>query len=169
MALVSASMISCQEPEQAKSQQEEIAWQGKEIMSASAVVYEADEYNEPTANKDLVNLIFDELIYQEGVKITDWDGTPLTLKYLEDNVLSSVRNIHVEVPDEPGSFTEVNDTLRIESRDVIEILTIEEWDFNRSKMSLQKRINKLGVVVNSFDMDGNKKGKRLLFYIELNS
>jgi hypothetical protein len=169
MALVSASMIACQEPVQTNSQQNEITWHGKEILSSAHVDHEAGEQDQSTSNKELVEMIFNELIYQENVEITDWDGEPMTLEHLKSNVLTQVRKIQVEDPNSPGSFVEVVDTMTVEIRDVIEILTLEEWDFNRTKMSLQKRINRMGVVVNSIDNDGTIRGKKLLFYLKLNN
>ena len=70
-----------------------------------------------------------------------------------------------EDPNNPGMYFEITDTIKVESRDVIQYQIKEDWFFDRQRSVLDVRIIGLAPIVITRDADGAERGKSLLFWL----
>lgn len=100
---------------------------------------------------------------REGkVEVFDEDMNPLT-KNEALSTLQYFKMVHVEV--EPGIYEDHGDTLNFSPEQVIEILAREKWSLSE-EYALQKEVLAYAPVVATFDGNGNRRGKRILFWIK---
>jgi hypothetical protein len=147
----------------------EAQWSDKGIYSSAEVNIPDDEYSDPENSVDnaLAEFILNELTKRNDVEFSDGENL-LTSQEVRELLYSVVDRI-VEDPDAPGNFIEVTDTMRIEPHNIIEILTQEDWAFDRERMTLVKKVNKLAPIAFTYDVAGNRRGKRILFWVKLNN
>ena len=90
------------------------------------------------------------------------------LQLTKTQVLESLEKIvtkQAEDPNNPGMYFEITDTLKVESRDVIQYQIKEDWFFDRQRSVLDVRIIGLAPIVITRDADGAERGKSLLFWL----
>ena len=80
--------------------------------------------------------------------------------------LENVRTTSQEDIDNPGTFYEITDTAKVESKNVIEYELKEDWFFDRQRSVLDVRI--IGIAPIIMDVDpstGEERGKKKLFWL----
>ena len=90
------------------------------------------------------------------------------LQLTKTQVLESLEKTvtkQAEDPNNPGMYFEITDTIKVESRDVIQYQIKEDWFFDRQRSVLDVRIIGLAPIVVTRDVDGAERGKSLLFWL----
>jgi hypothetical protein len=161
-------MISCGE-RNAETSASQVHWQDSGIYSTADVHNPEDEYSDPEFNIDnaLAEYILNDLVNRDDVEFSDGDKV-LTNQEVRE-LLFTVVNTIVEDPDAQGTFIGYKDTIVVEPRDIVEILTKEDWVLDRDKMVLAKKVTQLAPIVHAYDNEGNIRGKRILFWVKLNN
>jgi gliding motility associated protien GldN len=70
-----------------------------------------------------------------------------------------------EDPDNPGTYYQVFDTVRIEARFLNSYLVKEDWFFDKQRSVMDVRILGIAPIVNQYDEEGAFKGKIKLFWL----
>jgi gliding motility associated protien GldN len=71
----------------------------------------------------------------------------------------------VQDPNDPDNYVEVIDTIRVESRDVVQYLIKEDWFFDKQRSVMDVRIIGICPVIIDKDQDGSERGRKKLFWL----
>lgn len=164
-------MFSCNEDHNNKEiMQKKSDWQDQHVISFSDVNNTLQGYSsEDTEALDtaFVNLLFNVILEREDVEFLDTDEKKITSQQVKE-ILNKKIVVQVEDPDNPGVFSEVEDTVKIGPEEVIQLLCREEWNFDKKELKLRKTITHIAPVIYTYDQDGDIRGKRNLFWIKMN-
>lgn len=86
----------------------------------------------------------------------------------KDQALESLRKVitkQVEDPNNPGTYFEITDTIKIESRDVIQYQLKEDWFFDKQRSVMDVRIVGIAPIVVTRDEEGFERGKTIPFWL----
>ncbi|HET6243241.1 MAG: gliding motility protein GldN [Bacteroidetes bacterium] len=86
----------------------------------------------------------------------------------KDQALEALQKItikQVEDPNNPGEFFEITDTIKIESRDVIQYQLKEDWFFDKQRSVMDVRIVGIAPIVITKDDEGFERGKTIPFWL----
>ena len=164
-------MFSCNKDHNNKEiMQKKYDWQDQHVISFSDVNNTLQGYS-PEDNEALdtafVNLLFNIILEREDVEFLDNDEKKITSQQVKE-ILNKKIVVQVEDPDNPGVFSEVEDTVKITPEEVIQLLCREEWNFDKKELKLRKTITHIAPVIYTYDQDGDVRGKRNLFWIKMN-
>lgn len=70
-----------------------------------------------------------------------------------------------EDPDNPGTYYQVFDTMRVEARQLASYMVKEDWFFDRQRSVMDVRILGIAPIINVMDEEGALKGKQRLFWL----
>lgn len=125
-----------------------------------------EPFEDGEADIALVDWIFDEAIKNPSAEIYDTEDKKLSLEDIEAT-LNKIIPVMKENPEKPGDFIEASDTIKINKKDVVEIIMKESWQIDKSAMRMKKQVEKIAPVVYMYDSEGALIGKMMLFWIKL--
>ena len=150
--------------------QKKYNWQEQHVISFSDVNNTLQEFSSEdieALDTSFINLLFSEILTREDVEFLDTDEKKITSQQVKE-ILNKKIVVQVEDPDNPGVFSEVEDTVKIQPEEVIQVLCREKWNFDTKGLKLQKTITHIAPVIYTYDQDGDIRGKRSLFWIKMN-
>lgn len=150
-------------------------WEDKSVFASSEFFdpYDKESDEGRHVSPELAEWLITDAISNENAEIFENSFDPnsannkLLSKQELTDILINVRTVQIEDPNKPGMFFEVTDTMRVEPKDIIQILTKEEWSINKSNMSFQKSVKMIAPVIVTRDEDGNERGKALLYWVKM--
>ncbi|HET6243785.1 MAG: hypothetical protein H0V01_02610 [Bacteroidetes bacterium] len=180
LVMVAFAMMACNEQKVEITQEAPVYdWEDKSVFASSDLI---DHYDKETdesrhVNPQLAEWLLTDAVTNENAEffdagsfdsdnINNKDNKPLTKEELSE-ILNRVRTVQVENPKKPGTYFQVTDTMTVEPRDIIQILTKEEWSMNKSTMSLNKKVTLMAPIIATYDEEGAERGKRILFWIKM--
>lgn len=150
-------------------------WEDKSVFASSEFFdsYDKEADEERHVNPELAEWLLTGAISNENAEIFDHSFDPnnennkkLTKEEISD-ILMKVVVMQVEDPNAPGMFFEVADTIKVESRDIVQVLTKEEWSIDKSNMSFQKNVKMMAPAIITYDEEGAERGKALLYWVKM--
>ena len=80
--------------------------------------------------------------------------------------LEKPRVTQQEDPDNPGTYYEVYDTIKVSSRDIVAYEIKEDWFFDRQRSVLDVRIIGIAPIIKTYDTEtGEERGQAKLFWL----
>lgn len=96
----------------------------------------------------------------------DESKTPMTA----DEVIAEIQNSYREdISDSAKTnvFIEVKKGLQIPTRDIFQIVTLDDCYFEDNSYTLHRKANKIAIVFQTYDPEGWERGKKIGFWIML--
>jgi hypothetical protein len=121
-------------------------------------------------DQESLDIIFAEMIMSAldagSHEFTDLEGNVIT----SDQAKAALKQTSFEA--EPGDGQEDATHRSVErtvtAKDIVQVVTKENWYINEGNFSIQKIITHIAPVVYTFDTDGDVRGKKILFWVKLN-
>ncbi len=151
-------------------------WEDKSVYSTSNFFDNQEDEPEQDRHVDpqLAEWLLKEAIYSENAEIYDAnsydENNNLNKKLTKQEIsetLYKIRTTQQEDSNNPGNFFEVTDTFWVKTKDIVQILTKEEWSINKSNMSFQKNVKMMAPITITRDEEGNERGKAILFWVKM--
>jgi hypothetical protein len=123
-------------------------------------------------DQESLNKTFSSFIFQAfnrgDVQFFNLDDQEIS-KTEAKKLLTETRSIKVSDPESPEQSSIETKEHQIKVNEIVQLVSRENWFFNESDFSFSKRITHIGPVVYVYDTDGDVRGKRILFWIKINS
>lgn len=142
-----------------------LAWEGKyrcPVPIDQSIRYTDEEGYNSLADSSLAVAIFDAVkkgdlqVYDNEMNPLNADEARWILKYIKSTT----------VEDDEGNYVEILDTMNVAPHHVVEILAREDWVLEKGTYALRKNVKAYAPVINTFDHEGEVRGKKILFWVK---
>jgi superfamily I DNA and RNA helicase len=164
-------IVSCKQEQVIKFEDDQgnYTWSDKNVFASTDIdnpFRGFSQEDEQSLNKQFAEFIFDAAD-REDVVFEDIDGNKLSKDQVKE-ALELTRTIKVEDPENQEEFILEQTTYTISAEDIVQVMSVEEWFFDKENFKLKKQVSKIAPVVYVLDSDGDVRGMKLLFWMRLN-
>lgn len=102
----------------------------------------------------------------KNINYTDTEGNKLSAEEAR-NLLTQTRITLIPDPDDPEIMMEKKEEVKLKPKDIVQILCRENWYLNEEEFKLTKKVTHIAPVVYVYDHEGDVRGKKILYWIEV--
>lgn len=161
-------IISCKNNE---SEKEEIdyTWKNKQVLAYTDINNPLQGYS--LGDKEALDTSFASFIINStgkpDINYTDVDGNKLSPEEAKD-LLTQKYILLVADPEQPELKVEKMQEVKLTPKDIVQVLSREDWFLNEPEFRLSKKVTHIAPVVYVYDHDGDVRGKKVLYWMEMN-
>ncbi|MDQ3191637.1 MAG: hypothetical protein M3Q58_08590 [Bacteroidota bacterium] len=145
------------------------SWENKQILAYTDINNPLQGYS--LGDKEALDTSFAAFIINStgnsNINYTDTDGNKISAGQAKDLLIQKYMLL-VPDPEQPELKIEEMQEIHVSPKDIVQVLCRENWMLNESDFKLSKNITHIAPVVYVYDHDGDVRGKKILFWMEMN-